>query len=230
MNESPLDLQSELFDEFNEQNKQKTNPENAEDNSVFNISWVKNTKIYVPLDTLILLLIMVIFVFMTFYFLGVKRGISLQKKTVVTVEKIAQIKKTSGVVSKVERNKASKNVRKASSINPKKNVKKLSSKPLRKESLPQTFTKKKTIVEKKVKPKKYTIQVGASRDGSAAKKDILKLKKKGYNAFLSTYVSSNGKKWFKICVGTFYKTAEAKSLLKKLKSVEKKQDCFLTNL
>ena len=59
---------------------------------------------------------------------------------------------------------------------------------------------------------------------------MLKLKKLNYDAFLIEYLSSNKKKWYKICIGRFTKQSLAKKLMTKLKKRERKKDCFLTNL
>lgn len=226
MADTQLDLQAELFEEFKEHHKhQRKARSQSDEDSIFNIALLKSTKVVVPFDTLLIIAIMFIFVTMTFYFLGIQRGKRLQGQTVVTIEKTPQEKAQAEVVSSTQSVKLPE-------VTPEKmpipvTTAVVATPP--KETIPATAEVANPIqaVEEQFK---YTIQVGASRDGGAAEKDIMRLQEKGYDAFIAPYTSSNGKKWYKICVGRFVKTADAKDMVKKLKGKEGKRDCFLTNL
>lgn len=212
MSNTNLDLQTELFEEFKDR---EPHHQKADNNAP-----LKNTKIVIPLDTMVTIILMLIFIVLTAYFFGVYRGKSITQKTYITVEKtnptsLSQI----GTKIKKETIQEKQETIQTTDIKPKPVNERV------KETLSQIAR------EKKQKHfKKYTIQVGASQDGKAAQKDADKLHKKGYDAFLIPYFSSTGKQWYKICVGRFEQTKDAHILIKKLKSSEGKKDCFLTNV
>ncbi len=230
MADTQLDLQSELFEDFKEHHQRNQTRSKESSNSVFNLALLKKTKVTIPFDTLLIIALMFIFVIMTFYFLGVQRGKNIQGQTIVTIEKNPGSTKRITVVSQQRKLlQLPQVVEPKAKVKPELSTAKINLAPVNNlptPVLPQVPTKKGV----QPKPKKYTIQVGASRNREAARKDIVKLQQKGYDAFLSPYTSSNGKKWYKLCVGRFKKTTDAKSLIKTLKTKERKRDCFLTNL
>lgn len=55
----------------------------------------------------------------------------------------------------------------------------------------------------------YTVQTGAMKDRSLADSAVLKLKKKGYSAYISSSESSGKVTWYRVRLGTFSNREEA---------------------
>jgi cell division septation protein DedD len=73
---------------------------------------------------------------------------------------------------------------------------------------------------------KYTIQVATFGTGASAKKEMARLKKKGYRPFVINGLNRRGK-FSKICVGSYESISDAAGDLKKLKKIY--GDCFVRN-
>jgi cell division septation protein DedD len=222
MADTNLDLQTEMFKDSSKKRLKKP-PTKDQDNSVFNLALFKNTKIMIPFDTLLIILIMFIFIVMTFYFLGMQHGKNIKQQTIVTVETTTTVSKEKSIASPSSIMSVSFSEDKTTTRTPKR-----TGKPQQSLSTPAASISRKRGTKRILK--KYTIQVGASRDSRAVDKEIQKLQKKGYDAFVIPYTSTSGKKWYKICIGRFESSTEAITLIKKLKRKEGKRDCFLTHV
>src|SRR3990172_4275161 len=73
----------------------------------------------------------------------------------------------------------------------------------------------------------YTVQVGSFKTMNEASNFKSKIDKKGYQTYITTYDTSDGK-WFRVRIGQFKTKDEAESLTKKLKS-EENLASFITN-
>ena len=225
-----MDLQTELFQEFQQETKEEKTPASEKTNSIFNLSLLRDTKVEVPFDTVFILIIVFIFMGTTVYLMGVQTGKKISKNTVVTVEK--EVIREKQPEKPIVLSKQDFDQPKVSMPTVNKDQTSVLIKP-KEPSLMTTNENqatKKSVRQADVGFKKYTIQIGASKDKAAAEKEITKMVGKGYEAFLLTSTSSTGTIWYKMCVGRYGKAKEAASMMKKLKAQEGFKDSFLTHL
>lgn len=219
MADTNLELQTELFQEFEEKKRIKKRKSSASDQGVLPWGVLKETKVILPFDTIVILIIMALFVVVTFYFLGIQKGKKIAQKTVITVEKEEPGTMSSSVVVSKEELKL---------LTPEKAIA-----PEKPKATPKAPEKAAVAAIETPKEessfKKYTIQIGASRDKDAASKDIQELIKSGHDAFIIESSSTKGRTWYKMCIGRFAKSTDAANMMKTLKK-EGKKDCFLTHI
>ena len=200
-------MQTEMFDEL---------PHNDENNqpgsTLFNIKFLKGIKVELSFDVIIILGIIFMLFCISSYFMGIQKGKNFYLKKALIPEDL-QVKE----VTVIEE------------------VKKVEPAPV---AIPAPVPVISPVPAPAPAPVaapgkeeyKYTIQIGASRDKDAAIKDINKLKAKGYDAFISISQSSNGKNWYKICVGKFAKSKDSSKIKNDLKFKENYNNSFLTRL
>jgi cell division septation protein DedD len=82
-----------------------------------------------------------------------------------------------------------------------------------------------------LKPSKavFTVQVGAFRDFSRAKSLKTRFQKKAYNAYITSLISIEGDKVYKVCIGNFIERKKAETLSEKIRNSEGIQT-FVTSL
>ena len=216
-----LKEQSEMFNEFKAIGKKKSYSDlhkYKNKANIFNINYLKETKIELSLDILVVLFMVIIMLVVTCYFIGVQKGkkIGYQNENIVTTEITAKVEQKSKII---EDSNSMASVKKEIIVVPE-------NKKIIKENTSITInTKKEEFINFK-----YTIQIGASKDKKAAEKEIRRLKDRGYESFIIVSKSSRGKNWYKLCIGRFKTVSDASLIKKELKEKLKYKDCFLTRL
>jgi cell division septation protein DedD len=194
--------QGELFPEFRITSIRKPKHFIRQD-----IALRKKIALKISYENLILLFIAFIMLLVIFFSLGVERG----KRIALRSNRIKIIEHSENIVEKNVADKTEKikvgpfNAREPSKIKLVKN----------------NTAIKQDIADTTAKP--YTIQVIAVKKQKNAKKEIQRLKKEGYEAFLIP-----AKEWLQVCVGKYVNKADAKKDLANLR--ERYPTCYLRKI
>lgn len=81
-------------------------------------------------------------------------------------------------------------------------------------------TKEELLQPRKPSETIFAVQVGAFRNASYAKALVTKLYEKGYEAYITSSVTKEGEKLYKVCVGKFSDRVRAKTLSEKIRNSE----------
>jgi len=229
-----MESQTEMFEELKDKkaeekrNEERGEPENE---GIFNIDFIKDIKLVLSFDILLILGIVFIICSVTSYFIGVQKGKKIALRSQLTTEAVNNSMPSElSVVAQGQGDAATTASGTEETTEPAEDLNQQVKSTLDKTEVKGAVAQGQSQIlgeatpsaqkEEKVAPSsgkgKYSIQIMASQNKAAINKELGKLKQKGYDAYIKT-TGVKGKSWYRICVGRFEKSKDAAAMKSKLR-------------